>query len=786
MLFPVVPNYLDKKKNFDYFWNNMEQQGGKVMKETFYTARRVKPQNRNTWTIEFRHPRIKEEKTGKYGKKIRRSLGTTNEAEATRLVEQMNTLLSTVTYWNISSKLLAENKFNIDIVNAFYDGIEQCIIDYDKIRDEKIPIKKPKDGYSRVLLLGATGAGKTTLLRQIMGTDPIKERFPATSTAKTTVFDSEIIFSEGNYSAVVTFYTESETRELVKDSIRNAMYKFYLTDNEKDTLRVLLEDEDMRFRLSYILGKPKENKRFAKYENQISDDSKAVTDFNVTEEEQKAFEEKILYLLEQIKLVTKKIIVKNTSEYKPNKSWSDEEKNIFEEIIVSEIMDYDEVELWDLTDYIIEEIKERFKSLEPSELEIKNFGWPNYWYKTTEDRDIFIKSIRFFSSNSSYAFGKLLTPLVSGMRIQGPFKPEFLPNIPKLVILDGEGLGHIPDTTSNLPSKTISKFDDADAIILVDDAQSPMLAPPYAVLKTVATNGHYEKLFICFTHFDLVKGDNLPSIQDKVDHITGAVDSILANLESILTYEVKKYLSNHINQSSFFLSNLDERFTSDQKFTFSRDELCNLIKKMENKRFPVAISDAIPIYDISTILFKIQSASKGFHEIWHSHLFGKNATPIIKKEHFTRIKALSRRLGYHNMHEYDSLRPISDFSTILNKYISNFLSSPSMWVPSNPTEEEKVRKIVEITQKMSTKIHKYSIDILKNKSLIEWQEAYNYSGRGSADTRANKIESIYYNRIPIVSGEMDNIEKQFVNDIIDIIKRTINECGGSIDSIYNP
>ncbi len=41
-----------------------------------------------------------------------------------------------------------------------------------------------------MLLLGTTGAGKTTLVRQFLGTDPATERFPSTSTAKTTVADT--------------------------------------------------------------------------------------------------------------------------------------------------------------------------------------------------------------------------------------------------------------------------------------------------------------------------------------------------------------------------------------------------------------------------------------------------------------------------------------------------------------------------------------------------------------------------------------------------------------------
>ena len=60
---------------------------------------------------------------------------------------------------------------------------------------------------------GTTGAGKTTLLRQRMGTDPAKDRFPSSSTAKTTVHETEVILQEGPYCAVVTFFPMEDVRE---------------------------------------------------------------------------------------------------------------------------------------------------------------------------------------------------------------------------------------------------------------------------------------------------------------------------------------------------------------------------------------------------------------------------------------------------------------------------------------------------------------------------------------------------------------------------------------------
>lgn len=60
------------------------------------------------------------------------------------------------------------------------------------------------------------------------------------------------------------------------------------------------------------------------------------------------------------------------------------------------------------------------------------------------------------------------------MRIKGPFKPNFTPDAPKMVYIDGLGLGHNV-TASSIPTSITSKFNDVDAILLVDSGKNPLL-----------------------------------------------------------------------------------------------------------------------------------------------------------------------------------------------------------------------------------------------------------------------------------------------------------------------
>lgn len=750
------------------------------MEKTHHTARKVKPKDRESWVIEFRHPLLKDS-AGKSGKKIRKGLGTQDESIAEELVQQMNVILSSESLWNAGAKSIALSKFNPGIVEAFYSEIEYLLQDYEKIRESIIPLKTPSDGYARVLLLGATGVGKTTLLRQLIGTDPLKERFPATSTSRTTVFDTEIIPSEGSYKGVVTFFTEGETRDLIKDSVRNAMAEFFNRQDNSHTLRVLLEDKDQRFRLSYVIGKVKET-RFSKYEGMEEEDA-TDGDLKISKEEQLDIEQAITRYLESIKTITNKLIQAGKNQLGVSDSLSEVDKSVVEELILSSIYDYEGEDLAELVDQVFEEVRLRFKSLPKQELVTEKFGWPIYWIKETNNRQEFIQAIRFFSSNSSSMFGKLLTPLVSGMRIQGPFKPDFLNEPPKVVLIDGEGLGHIPDTTSSLPSKTIKRFDTVDAIVLVDTSQNSMLASPYAVIKSAAISGHAQKLFICFTHFDAVKGDNLPTIDAKVGHIFGAVDNLLNKLSSELDYSTRTFLLNHLHQFSYYLGNMDEKLVSgDVRFRFTMHQLKELIVNLEKTKLSPQKNGLAPNYDVSLLLFKIQNGTKEFHSKWKGHLFG-NAT--LAKEHFTRVKALARRLGSNSETEYDSLRPVSDLWSCLNTPISSFLSAPISWNLSNPPEKDKQVAIDQLRQKISAQINVYGHEALKNTKLSDWQKAFNLGGPGSARKRAEAIESIYMNAAPSFESDITPISRRFLMDIMKIVKAAIEQDGGEAISVFN-
>lgn len=174
-----------------------------------------------SWLVEFRHP-LKTDNNNKPGKKTRKGLGTSDEKEAQRLTAQLNQLLSDESLWSIGS----QTEFDAKVVEIFYGEIAPRTQSATQLRDKLLPLPDHNQGYARVALLGVPDAGKTTLLRQLIGTQPEKERFPSTSVNRATTFPTEITVSDSkHYQAVVTFMSEHETRFEIEESLSAALVK---------------------------------------------------------------------------------------------------------------------------------------------------------------------------------------------------------------------------------------------------------------------------------------------------------------------------------------------------------------------------------------------------------------------------------------------------------------------------------------------------------------------------------------------------------------------------------
>ncbi len=754
-----------------------------------YTASLSQTQNRAGWSIIFRHPARHDDSTGKPGKRIRRGLGTRDESEAIKLRDQLNELLAEPRFWDPTARPEAEERFDKRVVDIFYHGMMPEQHDYFGVRDSFIPLPNSETSdYRRALFLGTTGAGKTTLVRQLIGTDPERERFPSTSTAKTTVADTEVIMADGPFRAAVTFVSGDELREYLKECVSAAVLAAYQGEEDKEVLRKLLSHVSQRFRFNYVLGNGP-----IKSVNDFGDD-----DDDESEDQEIDSEEEILVAPESLEAVDlnatntlltalleqiRKVSTDNGDHLRKDLDAADEsDERVVDELFedeLDELLREDEA-FHHIVDQLMDEIEKRFDALNTGSVQRTRQGWPLSWSWETDDRKAFIRTISLFSSNYAKLFGYLLTPLVNGIRVSGPLIPTWVSNgSPKLVLLDGEGLGHTAKSSAALSTTTTRRIEDVDAVILVDNAAQPMQAAPVAAMKQIVSTGNASKLLIAFTHFDEVKGDNLPTPSARAQHVLASAENVLSSIGEELGPFAERALRQRLANGRFFLAQIDTVITATSKSgkrTIAQlNGLLEAINQIVDRPEPAT---ARPQYDKINLVLAIKAAAESFHEAWLS-ILGVKLKPGISKEHWTRVKALTRRLATPGWaDEYDTLKPVADLRQQLQTRIYVALQNPLTWDGGEPSDDEKQQIFDDLADRISKKLVDLATRRMRMERVADWQSAYNKHGRGSTFVRATIIAEDIYGRAAPVPDIIPSPERnKFLHEVMDAVQLVTDEVG---------
>jgi hypothetical protein len=742
---------------------------------------------RQSWCVIFRHP-VCFGPDGKQKLRVRRGLGTSERDQAQVLVDQLNQILADQALWNLASREAASQKFDPRIVAAFYDSMFPSTYEPWAIRDEVIPLpggKEPSDGYARVLFVGTTGAGKTTIVRQLLGTDPEHERFPSISAAKTTICDIEIVLKEGPFKAVVTFIPRDRVRQYIVECVLAAVITKLEGAPERDVTRRFLEHSEQRFRLSYILGNPafleKPNLEELEDEDDEVDEGLAKqSELNDQERDElltalRAYFDEIGLLEEKSRLAMKKMAAELGIKLE---GASREERDVLQELVEDQLSNLEEFH--QLVDSILDDVETRFGFLSDGEISRGRDGWPIKWTYQDADRSQFIRLINRFSSNYAPNFGRLLTPLVEGIRVAGPFRPEWHNgDLPKMVLMDGQGIGHTADSTSSLSTSITSRFRIADAIILVDNAAQPMQAGPCAVLQSLVISGHESKLILAFTHFDEVKGDNLQGTTAKKDHVIGSFDNAVHAIGKSFGRESESALRSLIPERVIFLSMIQKRLPESAKFTLS--ELQRLLAAIESSIVPAAPVEFKPVYDVANLVLAIQKATQEFHDRWKG-ILGMGSLSGVRSEHWARVKALTRRLGVFKIDEYGDLKPVADLIRLLQIHVSQFLTVPLDWLPSIPPVDspERIEPIDAIKKEVFTQLHDMSKRRVLDERIREWVVAYEHRGIGSTRVRARDVVTIYEGAAPVPNEMPGPDANKFLFELRELIAKSVQMAGGKL------
>ena len=740
------------------------------------------------WSVIFSHPRRRDAR-GKFGLKVRRGLGTTDDAEADRLVEQINSLLADESWWSIDRRADATKQFDAVAVSAFFDGIEPGTLPSKDLRQRIIAMPTQEDGYARVMLVGSTGAGKTTLLRQFIGSDHKLDRFPSTSTAKTTTADIEIITAPAPFESVITFMTEHEVRCSVDECLEEACIGVIRGDNDTRVAEALLEHPEQRFRLSYPLGGWQQELPGQKSDNQFD------MDFEDEDAVDSLAEEEIVSSLEitsnqerlngyvdrirEIAIAVRQPVAQTQGDFQEmeNANKRQDWLEAFSDALY-ESPDFAQISL-----DIMDVIEERFDMVEAGDFERSSTGWPILWYYVEPNRDDFLQHVRWFTGNHGQQFGRLLTPLVDGIRVRGPFQPaaiELHDADRKLVLLDGEGLGHSAKEATSISTKVTERFHEADMILLVDNAQSPMQAAPLELLRSVGSSGHGHKLAVAFTHFDQVKGDNLGNYTQKRNHVRASIGNAVASLRESLGAPVTEILESQLESNDFYLGALHQATGKIPKgYIGVMSDLMARMKEAAEAPEPI---DSAPTYNIARLELTLRDAADGFKSPWRGRL-GLSYYEGIRKEHWGRVKALCRRISNRWDKEYNGLRPVADLVRELQNGISLWLDNPSGWTRNPENDDERQVIINTIRRRVFTGVHDLADRRLISSNLSGWRNAWGFGGPGSSYDRAKEMGRIYDAAAPSISSAMDQQSQAFLDEVIHIVEEAVKESGGWVEGI---
>lgn len=538
----------------------------------------------------------------------------------------------------------------------------------------------------------------------------------------------------------------------------------------------LLEHSEQRFRLSYILGNARSTSE------ELSDDGCEPEEGHEQESEVGSSDRaemgrKIEGYVKRIEGMADETANKLEKQLNVrHKRTEAEDQNAFQELFEEALNQHEDFHA--LVDEILDGVEERFEPLALEGFRRDRNEWPLLWQFESQDRAVFIRIVNRFASNYAGNFGRLLTPLVQGLRVRGPFKPDWHKNGDlKLVLMDGEGLGHTPDSSSSISTSITQRWKDTDAIVLVDNAEQPMQAAPQALVRTLAASGNERKLIVCFTHFDQVKGPNLPDTRARKEHVQRSLEGAISGMRD-LGRSAENALRREAAGRTFFLSKLQNQIEASNQLTLS--ELKRLLNTIHESIKPRPPTHVTPVYELANLILCIPQAMGAFRDPWRGRLRLPSRS-TVPPEHWTRIKALSRRFAELGITEYNTLRPVADFITRLIEHVTVVLSNPLRWEPDDAPEEMKRQVISEIASAVHVKLHELGETRLFHERVKEWSVAYSHSGPGSARERARDIDSIYGSAAPIPGEASDPNASALVAALKSVVKDAVEAERGVLE-----
>lgn len=586
-------------------------------------------------------------------------------------------------------------------------------------RDQVIPLPGRTESYRRLLLIGATGSGKSTLVRQLLGMRPGKDRFPATSTSRTTIADTEIIFTNGTkYQTVASFMTGAEIRVALHENVIRAVVTAARGGSEADIANHLLNHINQRYRFSYLLG----GYRALLSQNELDGCDRP------------AYEPAPSALLHPHPELVKQFGRIRGAVKQAAKSYTD---RAADDSLADDVRQDPRLNV--IIDQYAKIVREHAVKMCRGAVTVDDEGWPVTVAFDATSKTSFLSEVAHVSANSANKFGTLLTPLVNGLRVAGPFHPEWATKNHRVVLLDGEGIGHRTGHAATLTNHIVSTMNRADAVLLVDNCTQPMPTSTVAALKCIELSGQTKKLNFIFTHFDGVEGPNMTSIADRRQHVLAAAENAIAAIGEDLGTSVAARLERRLHESNAFLSDLHETITP--RTTAGDRALVDLKKVLatgETKERNLAQDGSYPIYSPDHLWKAIFAATTAFNHQWQAYL-GITDDKRYPAAHWPAVRSVANHLAIGNVNANTQLDPVADMRGHLQEQLYVMLQNPLSWSSGVPSDDVIQARMEAANEAFSAGLAQSVEDALVHAAQQEWAEAAAFQGKGSTIQRRDFI-----------------------------------------------
>jgi hypothetical protein len=712
-----------------------------IMADRTYTARLVTNPGRPGFLVEYRHPGIPDRHG--YGRKVTRGLKTRDVNDAEKILSDLNKILADKSLHELGARKIAAARLHTKAVEVFYE-VYSREDEGTRRREKLIPLEASDRTAPVVALVGNTSVGKTTLLRHLIGTDPVSERFPATSGNRTTLFPFEVVVEDGKFRAAVSFRSETETEQALQQMVLRAVMKALNQASDEVIIRELFEPTEDGLRLKYLLGVPR-----------------------------LGGQDQLDLLAQQWVLDIKKIAEfaasQVTSVFQDGLDPSQENASVLRELIEDEAEESDI--LSDFVTMLVEELRDRSEVDVPGNISRTATGWPTAWKfeASASEREKFIKEIKRFTGNAREEFGKLLTPLVNGVRVAGPFFASTGGRRP-LVLCDTVGFGHYADTASDLHEEYTALCDRADCILVVESAKTAFSSNSlHQVLEAAATTGHVKKLAVAFTHMDSLAGDDVIDDDESQEKaLLGLRSAVDEHVAKKLSRESARQLMNHLTENLFFFSYLNV-----PNDTRSKEELIRISKHFSTVKPQVPSDAPFPEYDFKFFVPFVIAAIENFRTRW-SALLGVQSHSVIDPLSWQAVKAVARR-NAQNLNDNYPHRPVTALHAVLRQELAKFLDEPLGWPGHAPSEEEKQSVINLIKAELARPLLRLCARTLRTVPQTQWITAWEFRGPNSTIRRRSSIETLFSQHLPYF--RLDNaIALAFINDVEALVKEAISDA----------